>query len=155
MKDKMIVMAQWLDKFWNQCDEKQKKEICYGIINYGVFGDIYESYDGVSNVALNFIIPQIQLMQEGYDEMVKNSRNAGRKTNPKNLMIWKMAREGKPASVIAEALKVPVKTIYSTEGWKERNNEFYNSEIPKINSQNSENSEEILRINSQNPNFDF
>ena len=155
MKDKMVVMAQWLEKFWAQCDEKQKKEICYGIINYGVFGETYESNDGVTNIALNFIIPQIQLMQEGYNEMVKHSRKAGRKANPMNLTIWKMAREGKAASVIADALSISAKTIYSSEGWRERNNAFYDSEIPKIDSQNSENSQEIPKINSQNSLFDF
>ena len=101
------------------------------------------SDDVTAQVALNFIMPQIKNMQNSYDNKVKMGETRGRKKLVGDDVVWRMAHdEKKSAATIAEELNINVKTIYSTKGWKERNNPNFlnsenNSEIPKKNSENS------------------
>ena len=128
MVDKMVIMSAWFSKFWDVCDEKQKKEICYGIIKYGLFGDEYVPDDGIAEIALSFIYPQITNMRNGYEKMVEKGKRGGRRPNERNAEIWKLARDGKKVSEIARLLDMPEKTVYRSPGWKMRNEEAYLSE---------------------------
>lgn len=141
MRNNMQVMAAWLES----CEAlplEQKKEIYYHIIRYGIYGEEPMSDDVTAQVALNFIMPQIKNMQNSYDNKVKMGETRGRKKLVEDEVVWRMAHgEKKSAATIAEELGINIKTIYSTKGWKERNNPNFlnsenNSEIPKKNSEN-------------------
>ena len=142
MRNNMQVMASWLES----CEAlplEQKKEIYSHIIRYGIYGEEPMSDDVTAQVALNFIMPQIKNMQNSYDNKVKMGETRGRKKLVGDDVVCRMAHdEKKSAATIAEELNINVKTIYSTKGWKERNNPNFlnsenNSEIPKKNSENS------------------
>jgi hypothetical protein len=123
-RDKMIVMKNWLSQL-EGCGIEQQKEICYLMLKYGLQGEYKESKDVAVNVAMNFITPQIDAMQEEYDKQVAKGKTGGRPSTIDNKIIWTMAQEGKTGAKIAEELNVPKTTIYSSQGWKQRNNKNY------------------------------
>lgn len=120
MRNKVVIMSNWLEQF-KDCSLEQQKEICYGMLMYGIKEEYIKSDDPVVNVALNFITPQIDAMQDIYDKQVKTGRQGGRPGKIDNKKVWELAREGKNGSQISEELGVPKTTIYSSEGWKKRN----------------------------------
>ena len=128
MKDKMMVMTSWLDKFNNICNEEQQKEICYRILRYGLYGENVNSEDAVVNLAMNFIVPQIDNMQESYSKKVAAGNSYGRPKVADDVAIWKLAREGKNGRKIAEELGINDKTVYSSRGWKCRKMDTFDSE---------------------------
>ena len=69
---------------------------------------------------------EVKLNSE-YEEKIERGKRGGRpaKLNPR--IVWKLAREGKKAKEISEELGgVPLTTIYSSEGWKQRHlSDFY------------------------------
>jgi hypothetical protein len=95
------------------------------MLKYGLKGEYQESNDSAVNVAMNFITPQIDAMQEEYDKQVAKGKTGGRPTTVDNKLIWTMAQDGKSGTQIADELKVPKTTIYSSQGWKQRNNKVY------------------------------
>ena len=125
-RDNMVVMASWFNKFKSKLSEEQMKEVCYGIVNYGLWREKYDSDDLSVDVVLSFIYEQIERMQDSYDFKVENSKKAGRPKTTNDIQIYNLARQGKTASEIAHELGVNSdKTIYSTEGWKNRKNSNY------------------------------
>ena len=129
MRDSVKIMSNWLESFKDTCTEEQLKEICYRIIQYGIYETWIEKEDddAVVKVAMNLISPQIDIMQDEYEEKIERGKRGGRpaKLNPR--IVWKLAREGKKAKEISEELGgVPLTTIYSSEGWKQRHlSDFY------------------------------
>ena len=129
-RDNMVVMASWFNKFKSKLSEEQMKEVCYGIVNYGLWREKYDSDDLSVDVVLSFIYEQIERMQDSYDFKVENSKKAGRPKTTNDIQIYNLARQGKTASEIAHELGVNSdKTIYSTEGWKNRKNSNYLDEF--------------------------
>lgn len=122
----MVVMASWFNKFKSKLSEDQLKEVCYGIIQYGLWREKYESDDLSVDVVLSFIYEQIERMQDSYDFKVENSKKAGRPRTTNDVQIYNLARQGKTASEIAVELGIASdKTVYSTDGWKNRKNSDY------------------------------
>lgn len=133
-RDNMMVMASWFNKFKSKLSEEQMKEVCFGIVNYGLWREKYESDDLSVDVVLSFIYEQIERMQDSYDFKVENSKKAGRPKTVNDVEIYKLASQGIRAKEIAAELNIAsVKTIYSSEGWKNKDNPNYFSE----NSENS------------------
>lgn len=125
-RDNMVVMASWFNKFKSKLSEDQLKEVCYGIIQYGLWREKYESDDLSVDVVLSFIYEQIERMQDSYDFKVENSKKAGRPRTTNDVQIYNLARQGKTASEIAVELGIASdKTVYSTDGWKNRKNSDY------------------------------
>ncbi len=125
-RDNMMVMASWFNKFKSKLSEEQMKEVCFGIVNYGLWREKYESDDLSVDVVLSFIYEQIERMQDSYDFKVENSKKAGRPKTTNDIQIYNLARQGKTASEIANELGINSdKTVYSTEGWKNRKNGNY------------------------------
>lgn len=125
-RDNMVVMASWFNKFKSKLSEDQLKEVCYGIIQYGLWRERYESDDLSVDVVLSFIYEQIERMQDSYDFKVENSKKAGRPRTTNDVQIYNLARQGKTASEIAVELGIASdKTVYSTDGWKNRKNSDY------------------------------
>ena len=68
MRDSVKIMSNWLESFKDTCTEEQLKEICYRIIQYGIYEKWIEKEDddAVVKVAMNLISPQIDIMQTGH-----------------------------------------------------------------------------------------
>ena len=120
MRDKMVVMTKWLENL--TCTEEQKKEICYRIYMYGCLEEYIPSEDPAVSMAMDFILPQIDSMQESYESKIAGGRFSGRQTILDAKEIWTMARSGMSGTAIAEELGVPKTTLYSNIGWKQRRN---------------------------------
>lgn len=125
-RNSMVVMRQWLDKFKEICTEEQEKEICYAIMEYGLYGRKVESEDAGVQLAINFIIPQIDFMQTSYEKKIDFGKKVGRPSTIDKMAVWTLAREGKTAAEIAEELGVEnYRNIYENDGWKNRKNALY------------------------------
>lgn len=129
-RDNMMVMASWFNKFKSKLSKEQMKEVCYGIISYGLWRE-QEEYDDLSvEVVLSFICEQIDRMQDSYDFKLENSKKAGRPKSTNDVQIYNLARQGKTATEIAHELGInSEKTVYSTEGWRNRKNNEYLEEF--------------------------
>ena len=124
--DKMVVMKDWLERIKKRTNEEQYKEICAKILDYGIFEIFEESNDNLVNSHLDWLLPQIDLMQEKYQGMVEQGKKGGRPSDKNHAEIWKMFNiEGKSGAEIARELNIPTTTLYSTEGWKNRKNPNY------------------------------
>lgn len=122
-RNTMVVMRQWLDKFKEVCNEEQQKEICYGIMEYGLYGNKIESEDAGVRLAMNFILPQIDFMQTSYDKKIDLGKKVGRPSKIDKMSVWQLAREGKTAIQIAEELGIEnYRNVYENDGWKNRKN---------------------------------
>ena len=66
-RDNMMVMASWFNKFKSKLSEEQMKEVCFGIVNYGLWREKYESDDLSVDGVLSFIYEQNERMQDSYD----------------------------------------------------------------------------------------
>ena len=133
-RDNMVIMASWVNKFKSKLSKEQMKEVCYGIISYGLWREKDEPEDLSVDVVLSFIYEQIERMQDSYDFKIENSKKAGRPKTINDIEIYKLASQGIKAKEIAAELNIAsAKTIYSSEGWKNKDNPDYFSE----NSENS------------------
>lgn len=118
-KNSVVVMRQWLEQFREICNEEQQKEICYNILEYGLFGNKIESADAGVQLAMNFILPQIDAMQASYGKKVESAKKAGRPSTIDKFAVWKLARKGLTAAQIASELGVAnYRSIYENDGWK-------------------------------------
>ena len=127
MRDKMMVMTKWLENL--HCTEEQKKEICYRIIKYGCLEEYVPSEDPVVSVVMDFILPQIDSMQESYEAKIENGHINGRQVGIDPKEVWTMA-QSMTGSAIAELLGVPKTTLYSNIGWKKRKDKDFLSTLP-------------------------
>ena len=119
----MVVMTKWLENL--NCTEEQKKEICYRIVKYGCMEEYVQSDDPAVNMAMDFILPQIDTMQENYESKIAAGQHSGRQTILDAKEIWELARSGMSGTAIAEQLGVPKTTLYSNIGWKQRRNKEF------------------------------
>ena len=79
---------------------------------------------------LSFIHEQIDRMQDSYDFKLENSKKAGRPKSTNDIQIYNLARQGKTATEIAHELGInSEKTVYSTDGWRNRKNNEYLEEF--------------------------
>lgn len=119
-------MKNWLDQIEKNGNEEQKKEIVWAIVKYGLEEEYNKTDDPVVNMALDFILPQIDNMKDKYNSQIEQGKKGGRPKTIDDAEIWRMAHEeGLNGSEIASRLGVPKSTVYSTVGWKERkNNDF-------------------------------
>lgn len=137
-RDSMVIMAAWFDKFKLKLTQKQMKEVCFAVVNYGLWREKYHSDDVSVDVILGFLYEQIERMQNSYDSKLENSKKAGRPKKVNDVEIHRLASQGMRAKEIAATLNIAsVKTVYSSEGWKNKDNLEYFSE--NYFSQNSEN----------------
>lgn len=140
----MMVMTSWFNNFKSKLSDEQFQQVCCGIIKYGLWREKEEFNDLSVDVVLGFIYEQIERMQDSYDFKVENSKKAGRPKTINDVEIYNLARQGKRANEIAAELHIAsVKTVYSSEGWKNRN-------VSNYFSQNSENSFEFSEFLSEN-----
>lgn len=129
-RDSMVIMASWFNKFKSKLSKEQMKEVCYGIINYGLWREKDEPEDLSVDVVLSFIYEQIERMQDSYDFKIENSKKAGRPKTNNDIQIYNLARQGKTATEIAHELGInSEKTVYSTDGWRNRKNNEYLEEF--------------------------
>lgn len=128
MRDSVKIMSNWLDNFKDVCTEEQLKEIYYRIIQYGLYEKWIEKEDDdpLVKIAMNFISPQIDAMQDAYEERIEKGKH-GRAGKLNSYQIWTWAREGKKAKEIAELLGgISINSVYSNAGWKAKDNDnFY------------------------------
>ena len=122
MKDRVVIERAWLEKFKDMCNENQLKEICYGLLQYGLYEEEIQSEDAIVNVVLNFVKPQIDSMQAAYERKVARGETVGRPAKIDAKTVYLMANDGMKAKEIAEALGQKEKSIYSNQGWVNRKN---------------------------------
>lgn len=122
MVTQMLFMQHWLDKI-ESCTEEQQKEIVWLVLKYGLYEEYTPPKDNAVKMALDFILPQVDNMKEKYDNQIMNGKKGGRPKTIDDGEIWRLAHdEGLNGTEIAERLKVPKTTVYSSSGWKERKN---------------------------------
>ena len=132
--DKMVVMKSWLEKIKKRTTPEQYMEVCAKILDYGIFEEFHESSDNLVNSHLDWLFPQIDLMQEKNDKMVEKGKRGGRPSDKNHAEIWKMFNvRGMKGAEIAAELGIPTTTLYSTEGWKNRKNPHYLEELEHEN----------------------
>lgn len=123
--DRVVVMKHWVDNVIDMLSEEQLKEFSYAILKYGLYEEYYESKDVAVKMALNFVLPQIDLMLDSYEERKEFGTNVGRKKSINDMEVWNMYQQGMSGAEIARKLGKPTSTIYSTDGWKNRDNPKY------------------------------
>ncbi len=125
MKDRVVIEREWLDKIKNNATEEELDKICRGLIEYGLFGEKITTNNNFVQMTLDFIYPQIDKMQEAYEKKVNKGKNVGRPATIDTETVYKMARNGARAKEIAEVLGKNIKSIYSNQGWINRNNDNF------------------------------
>lgn len=129
-RNSMVLMNSWFERFENMLNEEQMKEVFYGVGQYGLYRNKYNSNDLAVNIALTSIYDEIERMQQAYDKKVENSKIAGRPKQTNDVEIYKLANQGKTAMEIAAELKMEhYKTVYNSDGWKNRKNSNYLQEL--------------------------
>lgn len=122
--DKMVIMKSWLEEAEVAMDPQDFNELCGQLVRYALFEDLEKTGNPTVDVAISLIIPQIDKMEENYNKKVEQGKKGGRPLTVNNVQIWKLAQE-KNGTEIAEELKIPKSTLYSSEGWKQRKNPNY------------------------------
>lgn len=117
MKNSLMVMAPWLENC-KGLPKEQLKEIYYQMIRYGIYEEEIDTKDPIVKMALGFITPQIDRMQDGYETLVAQGRKGGRPIDYDNEQIYSYASQGMSAKQIEALTGVPAKKIYDTQGWK-------------------------------------
>lgn len=121
MADSMLITKDWLEKLKSRTNEAQYQEVCAKILDYGIFGEYNESADALVNVHLDWLLPQIDMVNSKYQERVNRGKKGGRASNIDDREIWKLAHDEKlKGREIAERLGIPESTLFSRRGWKER-----------------------------------
>ena len=125
MRDSVVIMRNWIEQVESLCNEEQLRELCYNLLKYGLYEEYIESKDPAVNMALRFITPQIDAMQEDYQKKIASGAKGGKACKVDNEKIWKMARDGISGGKIAEELGLPRSTVYSSAGWRAREKEQF------------------------------
>ena len=126
--DKFVVMIKWIDGCIDDLTIDQMKEVAYGVLMYGLYEEQYAPEDAMAKMALKFIFPQIEIMQNAYQRKVSGGENGGKKAKLDPLEVWQLAQQIESGAEIARKLGVPKTTLYSNEGWKQRTNKNYGAE---------------------------
>lgn len=132
-RESFKVMRHWFDKAEKYCDEKQFKELCYMVIQYGLFEAEVSSDDPAVGITFDFIKDQVDRMQDSYDTRIESAKSAaGRKstyTDSENRTIYELARQGLKIKEIAERMGITdekkLKAMYNSLGWKNRKNDSF------------------------------
>ena len=132
-RESFKVMGHWFDKAEKYCNEEQFKELCYILIQYGLFENEIKSEDPAVGVTFDFIKDQIDRMQDSYDTKIEVAKSAaGRKstyTDSENRTIYELAHQGYKVKDIAEEMGITdekrIKAIYNSPGWKNRKNDNF------------------------------
>lgn len=123
--DRIIVMRNWIDNVKGMLNEKQLQEYTSAILMYGLYEEYHKSDDVAVQMALNFVLPQIDMMLDSYEEKKKVGQKVGRKKTVDDVQVWKLFREGVKGADIAKKLGKTPTAIYHSEGWQERLNDNY------------------------------
>ena len=123
--DRILIMSNWIDNVKEMLNEDQLKEFCYAILMYGLYEEYHKSNDVAVQMALNFVLPQIDMMLDSYEEKKQMGQKVGRKKTIDDIQVWKMFREGVKGADIAKKLGKTPTAIYHSEGWQERLNDNY------------------------------
>lgn len=124
--DTFIVRGEWLDNISTLPVEYQDKIIA-DIIRYGVRKPTIHDDDPVIFSMVNMLKGRIDSSINDYKKKLDMSKSAGRKKTIDDKAIYEMAREGKSATQIAEALGCSKSAVDHSDGWKNRkvdNKEF-------------------------------
>lgn len=117
--DTFVVRGEWLDNISTLPVEYQDKIIA-DIIRYGVRKPTVYDNDPIVFSMVNMLKGRIDNSIDVYKKKVDMSKSAGRKKTINDKVIYDMAREGKNAAQIAEALGCSKSAIDHSEGWKSR-----------------------------------
>lgn len=119
MRDKVLLMKDWFD----QCEMlpvENRQEFYYHVLRYGLYGEEPASGNPMMDMAVKQITVQIDKMNEGYEQYVEAAKKGGRKKITNDAEIYRLAREGHTGREISNILGINEKTIYSSQGWKDR-----------------------------------
>lgn len=124
MADTFIVHKEWLDNIAGLPIEQQDK-IIGEVIRYGVGIESKHTDDAIVQAFVNMLKGRIDFSIQKYNEKVEMSKSAGRKKKIQDIDVYKLAREGKTSSEIAEILNCSKTAIDHNEGWRQRKNEDF------------------------------
>ena len=128
---KFVVMESWIDAAADVLEGQEMWEFCYGLMIYGLYGDMIETSNKAVKMALNMVYPQIDKMGAAYDKKVAASQIGGDvRAKLDSGRIWGLAHnEGLSGTKIKEILEselgfeISNSTLYHNRGWIERKND--------------------------------
>jgi len=121
MEDKtFIIHSDWLQNI-SQMPIEQQDKIIADIVRYGTEMELAHEDDMIVQMAVNFVKGAIDFSKTKYAERVDSAKKGGRKKILDEEKIAEMARDGKTAVQIAEALGCSRSTIDHSSAWKNRN----------------------------------
>ena len=124
-------MESWIDAAADVLEGQEVWEFCYGLMIYGLYGDMIETSNKAVKMALNMVYPQIDKMGAAYDKKVAASQiGADVRAKLDSGRIWGLAHnEGLSGAQIKKILedelgfKISDSTLYHNKGWIERKND--------------------------------
>ena len=129
MANSMIFMEHWLDKM-KDLTEEQKGKVCYCALKYGLLGIDEPPTDPMAEMAYNFIKPQITEIQKKFTTAQNKGHAGGRPKKVNDEQIWDLAHNHRmKGAEIAEKLGVPKTTVYSSSGWRNRDDDIFLEQI--------------------------
>ena len=119
-----VVHKDWLDSIKGLPVEQQDKIIA-DFVRYGTEMELVHDEDPVTQAFVNILKGRIDHSKELYKQKVEMSKTAGRKKKIDDAAVYKMAKDGKTSTQIAEALGCSKSAIDHSDGWKNRKNEAF------------------------------
>lgn len=160
---KFVVMESWIGAAADILEGEELWEFCYGLMVYGLYGDIIDTKNKAVAMALKMVYPQIDKMGAAYDKRVAASQIGGDvRAKLDSGRIWGLAHnEGLSGAQIKKILedelgfKISDSTLYHNKGWIERKNDSPDfcqlADLEKSSAKTNENCQkEIL---AENGNF--
>lgn len=131
MEDRtFIVHSDWLDCIADLPVEQQDQVIAE-IVRYGTEMESRHSEDVVVQAFVNMVKGRIDFSKDKYAQKVEAGNKAGRKKSYSDAEVWKIAQTGKNSTEIGLVFGVSKSTIDRSEGWKQRKNKDFLSNLSK------------------------
>lgn len=124
MLDTFIMRGEWIDNISTLPAEIQDKVLA-DIVRFGTGRATLYDNDPIVFSLVNGYKGSMMNTTNEYLKKIEMSKTAGRKKKIDENRIYALAREGKTAQQVADALGVSKSAIDKSEGWKNRKNDEF------------------------------
>lgn len=132
MADKtFIVHRDWLTAIEGLPIEQQDA-IIGDLIRYGTELELQHGDDPIITAMVNLVKGKIDFSKSKYEQKVQMGKNAGRKIQYSDKMIYDAAQKGMTAAQIAKELGCSNSKVNHSEGWRLRDKEVSFNEEGRI-----------------------
>lgn len=122
--DNFVFRKDWLEHIQELSVDKQD-QIIAEIVRYGTGFSPEHADDLMITTMVNFTRGDIDSTKGKYANKVEGGKNNGRKKQLNDEEVYRLAREGKSASDIANITGLSYSSITKSTGWKERKNDNF------------------------------